>query len=254
MADLTKTTFRQTGPNGEQVWFDSKISVDTTGQFRATIPDFLEGCRSDVKIMHRIERKRQTLAVYCATLDGCLAVVRSLIDDYLSCEIIKERVIVYCASSDVSFWRGANGTLFSNGYDAADNGGKQGNGCDGWHGNLSATTRKHAYSISIAAHVVDRVTYRKNNSEKVVYEKIDEADQFSMREYRQRLNAFSGLIPPDAPSHEWKEIPYTERGAEFFYLTMLSMCALADKIEMFFGDDKRVAIAIAKAQSAGLLE
>ena len=33
-----------------------------------------------------------------------------------------------------------------------------------------------------------------------------------------------------------QEIPYTEETAEFFYNTMMAMCHLADRLEMFFSD------------------
>ena len=65
----------------------------------------------------------------------------------------------------------------------------------------------------------------------------------------EKLNGFCGigLIGRDKKlMASLQEMPYTEKAAQFFYNSLMAMCALADRIETFFGDRPMLTAAIEK--------
>ena len=106
---------------------------------------------------------------------------------------------------------------------------------------------KH-YKVGLFAAVVDKVEhYRYDQLIKTTYARCDTGhfNPVEGMDWAHRLNGFTGLrIDYSAGGRSYQEIPYTEDAARFFHDAMISLCRLGDRINEFFSDNARLALAI----------
>lgn len=252
MAKLKPIDFSFKSKTGEELTFRADVSVsDTTGAFSLTIPDSLEQTARRVAASHpfpvALDRPRQNLRVTGPTLDGCKQFIAHCATDFLACEVTEELVIVYDTNFKVAYVKDDEGNFFENGYACKE---KYDTQAAVWHGALHATNQATHFQVGLVAKVMKKTTYTRPSGVAHRYERSDAPKDSWMA----RLNGFSGLYLKFDSKEElpgYKQIPYTEDAAKFFYFSMLSMCQLADRINQCFGDEASLKLAIEK--NAGLL-
>ena len=212
---------------GDKFEFTADISVSSKGIFSITIPDELSSIvysliPNDDNSMSVRNSSRSKKHVLCGdNLDKCRRLLSKAGNDYVSCEEKSEYVILYSAVNEVSYVKSPDGEIFPNGsFDGAcyNSGGK-------WHG---TGYNKSIHYIGFAAVCRKKTTYIRPSGTKSKYD-IEHVDG----KYWELLNSFCGI---NEDIGKMQEIPYTEETAEFFYNTMMAMCHLADRLEMFFSD------------------
>ena len=244
MPNLPDLKFHYQGKTGEELAFTSSASVKSDGEFSVSIPEVLLplarhliGKFPQVKLASHAHNA--PLRFYAANLTEIKRVIAACAEEYLKCEVKKERVIVYSHVCHVSFWRRKDGSLCPSGV------GLNHNSDGGWSGvgDLHATSGADHYSVGIFAGVYDRVVTTRGTMSKTTYVDPDDWDHFAADTWGQKLNSFCGLHMEVNDS--LKRIPYTEEAAMFFYQTMMALCGMADRLDAFLKDDKLVQQAIA---------
>ena len=160
----------------------------------------------------------------------------------LAVEVMTERVIVYERQADVSVWQDTDGSIHANGYLGNDRGEKGG----GWNdcgANIHAGNAPKYFSIGLTARVLDKITYRRPNSERVEFKRPEWGhSHLSFPTWGAKLNGFVvGL--PDKPER-LESMPYTEEAAKFFYDAMIGIASMGIRLHEFFADEARVQRAI----------
>jgi len=251
MPKLKTMTFRADAQTGDKLEFKSDLSVDSEGVFSATIPeevfDSLRTIRGRGEFADvDVGQPRRYYRASAPTLDVLKKAIKAAMDEHLAVEVITDRVIVYGYTTDVNAYEDGDGTLHANGYIGDDVVGR-------WHPmgrNMSPHNPASHFQVGLAAAVMDKITYRRQRSERVEYKRpVWEHSHLEFPTYASKLNAFVGirLRRPEAMS----QMPYTEEAAKFFYDAMIGLCMLGKRIHEFFGDEEQVQLAI--AGSANLL-
>jgi len=243
MAKLPSHTFRSKSKTGEQMTFQSSVTLDQDGTFNASIPDDLYETAgkmrgSDVAFtkpanaaLHRVSGKR---------LDDVKNFIYAAMAEHLKVETTIEMVIVYGHTVDVAYSRSPDGGFHPNGYmaDAATaKGGYE------WGGKLSATTSSPLYQVGLGAKVFEKHTHTRESGSKVEW-KRPELPNFGHESPMEKLNAFVGLSLTPSEGGGWQEMPYSDDAATFFYDAMIAMCKLADTVSTFLGDKETLRLAI----------
>lgn len=246
MPNLCKDTFRFEPKTGEPLEFTSAIDVTAQGRFRAILPpELLEIApfileQEPFSACGIVEGNVNT-RLTAPTLDLLRKAIGAAGNEWASCEETVETVILYAHDLRVRYVLTEQGTIHPNGYLPEGIEGK-------WRGKLNATERDTHYRIGFAATVREKITYRRAGSTAVKYQRPprQDGDHRYPESYHDKLLAFTGLrIEPS----KMQEMPYTEEAARFFYEIMVGLCAMADRIESFFGDKENVMAAIAQGRS-----
>lgn len=234
--------------------FKTDISVDKGGMFCFTIPQELEKtarANFDKQTMKGISVGKliKNYCVWAKSKDEGINFLNKTAHDYIACEVTREQVIVYRTTANLSYYKLHDGTIVPNGgYDKKyPNGGEWGG-----HGEESYSIMGGpSFTIGIVAAVYTKLTAHRESGDQVTWERAGENCHGVPDNYLDKLNSFIRTGIRSDSLNEMSQIPYTEEAAKFFYDAMLSMCALSDRIESFFGnaDDVRLAI----ANKSGLL-
>lgn len=251
MAKLKPIDFRFNAKAGAPLTFRSEVSVaDSSGHFSLTIPDELEVCAREVLRKRGscpvfIDRPRSNLRVTGPSLQECRSFIEQVSESYIRCEVTEELVIAYGAQSKVAYVKDEYGNLYENGrachelYDSRR---------ASWQGTLNGTNFDKYYQVGLVARVFKKVTYSRSTGKTVEYHTAD-GRAFDGMPWLEKLNGFCGigLIGRDKKlMASLQEMPYTEEAAQFFYNSLMAMCALADRIETFFSDKPMLTAAIEK--------
>lgn len=171
--------------------------------------------------------------ITAAKLDDAIQFINACAMDYMACECVTERVIVYNYLIDLDYWRMPDGTLCPNGADRKGG---------GWRSRQSSRSAKF-YSLGFSAAVYDKTSYKRASGVTHKWSRVCASDKDAIAV---ALNSFVNLdINPD-DQHE--EMPYTEAAARFFHGVMLAMCQLGESVRCFFEDKDKLQIAIDKGQ------
>lgn len=248
VAKLKPIQFDYKSPAGDTLSFKSDVTIDQDGTFNLVIPDEIVASAGDVRKGRENEftltRPQKFTRVSAPALGQAEKIVNEILRYHFRCDVRTERVILYGTDTRVAYVQDDHGVIHPNGYFTE---GAFGAGRARWKGKLNATAREMHYRIGIAAFVRDKLTYVRGNSERTVFARVEDKEGEGVR----LLNSFVGLSSAEGGL---KEIPYTEEAARFFFDTIISMFALADRMESFFGDDKALQQAIAGQASMLLLE
>ena len=253
MPKLKKQEFLCKPKAGEIYKFSSDVSVNAQGLFVFTVPEELMDTinllrKSDlfkgIGITAGVSRSGK-FNVYSPRFENGKSFIRAVLAAFTECEIRTERVILFGYNLDVAYAKSAMGSFHPNVYlanaDSGDTGVANANSST-WNGNLNATSNRDYYSVGIVARAFDKVTYRRPTGETSEFKQVEDASKDS---FLAKLNAFVGLHFYFGFARErFKEIPYSEEAAEFFYRIMLGLCKMADQIGEFLGDTERVVEAI----------
>lgn len=234
MPRLKSIKFSSSSKSGEVFWFVSEVSVNNSGVFSLTIPDELEDvARAVIETVDRstysvvLVRPRMKLLVSGHDLERCESFVKVVCQDFMSCDISEEKVILYGTDVQIAYVKDEQGNIYPNGYIAGRS--KYDRECR-WHGTLNAADRDRFYRVGLAAVVRNKITYARRSGSKVEFKRV-EGEHGS---YLEKLDSFVGLSINPA---SMKEMPYSEEAARFFYEMMLGLCRLADRLTVFLNDD-----------------
>lgn len=152
----------------------------------------------------------------------------------LKCEVKTERVIVYGYDIFAHACQASDGSLHPNGHYA----GREGKWIELATNTFGSEVREH-YSVGFAAVVREKTTYTRPTGTVVKYDQPDKVSHFADTDPMMMLNAFVKVKPKldggQLPSG-FKEMPYTEEAALFFYQTMMNIVNLASTVRNFFSN------------------
>lgn len=225
-----------------------KCFVTSEGEFTISIPEELSELVYRVKMPLGVginkARSDAPARVYCDKLDEGLYFLKQCAIELLNVEEKTERVIVYKAEFNLSFWKMPDGRIRGNGSGA--NAGK-------WHTlhfenkGTHAHNRTDMFSVGLCAAVFDKVTTIRKSGNVIRY--IDPKD-LKDGSPAANLNSFTTLdVETKGVGKEWcktQEMPYSDQAATFFYEVMLGMCALAERIDNVIAEKPKLLEAIQK--------
>jgi len=246
MPKFKTITLKRSNKAGEEYSEKFEIHVDPDGYFyTAPSEEVLEAAQS-LTMRHaaylKTPRRNARCRLVCPTYEGLEETLKEAIDEMLAVEVMTERVIVYERQADVSVWQDTDGSIHANGYLGNDRGEKGG----GWNdcgANIHAGNAPKYFSIGLTARVLDKITYRRPNSERVEFKRPEWGhSHLSFPTWGAKLNGFVvGL--PDKPER-LESMPYTEEAAKFFYDAMIGIASMGIRLHEFFADEARVQRAI----------
>lgn len=278
MAKVSTVSFHAESPVAK-ISVRADVTVDSTGVFKVTMPE--EYAKDLVEAAHRLReidrngppnlRRWQEIEIEYVGVKRRLAsktlkvldeFVRAIAKDYVACEIKDELAILYGSNITAHFFLGKNGVIYPNGAYAsiAKVEGEWG-GSEAKSGGYFSDDHHGEYKVGFAARVVTKRTYVRLSGSKTAYLDEDgvESHHGTDQSWRAKLDAFnhmSVLGRSIMTRHEagfdkasnMREVPYTEEAAKFFYEVVIGICALANRIDTFFKDDKRLIEAISSGQ------
>lgn len=240
---------------GSAFTFKTDINVDKSGTFCFTIPAELE--KTALVNAHKYKSDRistgKLIKNYCIwsnSRNAGIEFLKVLAADYIECEVVREQVIVYKTTANLSYYKLADGTIVPNGgYDKDyPKGGT-------WGGEGQEMINLHSgpsFTIGLVAAVYTKITSRRGSGDQITWERTGENCHGIPDNYLDKLNSFIRVGIRHYQLNQMSQIPYTEEAAKFFYEAMLSMCKLSDRIDTFFGNTENVQKAI-ESRSSHLL-
>jgi len=251
MAKLTRlihTIYDVGGSRKIATMIDLPIKVDTKGRFACKTEDPQVIAYADQSLPD-ISAYRQGV-FYSHNLEDLKSlVIRTYKEAY--CTTSKEELVIrYTVKAKMSFVR--------DGADYRPNACSPQNPND-WEwekhpffGDIHAGSNREAYSISLGAYILTRVTvYRANGTSYYTY---TSAEDTLLGHWGKELESWCGLRRHMAEVDETEqEIPYSEEAAKFFHLSMLSLVKLADSMFQFFNKPQNELLAIIKTGTQRVL-
>lgn len=259
-------------PSGGNFSLKGDIQVDAEGQFyfkleEEHIPyaqDFIDnGQRIDKENKLRIwGRNRNNL--YSSNMSYLEEALKGICHKVANSGVKEELVIKYLIENHVAYYK-KDDVIYPSGNDAGDgysNRESGGKWCGADHNNL------HFFAVKVYAKVVLKTT--QTGSNQIDYGSPHHAQDEDLRvqndhgevdgqkdEYLHKLNRFllsfsGGDRYGDDNIKNFKEMPYTEKRAKFFYELMLGMCKLADKFSVL--EDETTVLKMADSGRALLME
>lgn len=245
MAKLKSIAFKVRNKTNDEMHVKAEASVDQQGCFSLTIPEELaetaQGLAKHPE-WHGVSVNKAAVhwRVQGVELARLQAFIQAAMTDHMAVEVSEELVIVYVQDSKVACYVDGAGALHPNGEGVAEEG--------RWFGALHATNRAGQFSVGLGAQVFRKLTYRRQGSLKVDYERPT-SDQRDAHPAAEALNRFSGLTLNPSATSGAKEMPYSDAAAVFFTQGLLQLCALAQRMQAFFGTPEQVQAAIDRHQA-----
>lgn len=266
---------------GQKISHKIDVSVDSSGNFSAAIPEELVDTARRIKHQESntpskdckwedvlIDGYRGKLRIVSKQMSRLESFAKAVAHDHVACEMKEEIVILYGTNIDVAYWKERDGALLPNGgwaKDAHSIKNKSGAWADGLRdGHLK---RGIHYNVGFIARVVRKITFKRSSGDVIMwsYDTGLENHHGADTSWHAKLNGFTGInvLAGEDYKHytnsdrtNWdtfhteiedglKEIPFSEEACKFFHDVMIGLCALADRIGGFFKDKKRVEAAIA---------
>lgn len=217
----------------DKTWYHAKVEVTVTGNgtFRLVVPKELEEIvragieKQEFDSALGLVRVFESLRLETKKLASGMAFLRACATNYLTCETIISRVILYDRSLELSFYVSTDGTICADGSDRA--------GGDWFKGdNRNSFDESPFYRVGIYAAVYDKTIYRRPSGDTVIYKFVHgdhEAPEALL------LNSFTGMrINTERRRDAAGEMDYTPMAALFFHRMLLGLCRLAKDIDDFF--------------------
>jgi hypothetical protein len=257
MAKLVDRQYSFRGKVDGKVAFKTAISVNSDGLFTAHLPDQFGTDKQFVKFAKSIDIPvdkscHGKFYIQAKTMDEIDTRMRRLFEQWLTCETTWEYVIRCHATATCHYALDDFGKIHPNGSLAQDASDVQRDEKDkhevqsgaGYHWPKTLTIDGCSepsfgtisdYCIGLKARIFKKFTHKRGDITQVEYS--EQYDDDELGEWGQKLHAFVRI---NLPAYGVHELPYTEDAAKFMYLTMMSLCQMADNIVRFFGDDKFV--------------
>lgn len=222
--------------------------VDHRGEFSVVIPEELVEIAETKMPMSGlgIHGSRGKSRVHCTNLREAEKFLNDCANDFVTVETVKDRVILYGCRLQVSFWINKDGTLLPNGgMNAADRDGHWWQPKTDKYSNLHSRNCVEFYSVGLGAIVFDKVTHKRASGDTLEWQRVREDHDSDDDTPLGRLNGFSTLaFDPEEHPGTFKEMPYSDKAAEFFYNILIALCQIGKNIDDFFADKKRLQLAI----------
>lgn len=256
MAKLKNERFTVGNTAGDKLEFQSDVTIDGSGIFSFTIPssileqdpDFIEIARDmSSKVEWRakkiaITQPRDNYRVSGPNMSDCRSFIEEVCKLLLTVETSEELVILYGIRADYSVSVASDGKLFPNGYFVQAH--TKIPSDYGQHvGNLHATNREEQFSVGVGARVLKKVTSVRGDSSKVRWSNPD-YDNFAQETWGEKLNSINGICIHDNLRGKFKEIPFTEDAAKFFFDSIMGLAEMGYRLTAFFDDEHAVQKAI----------
>lgn len=264
MAKLKNERFTVGNTAGDKLEFQSDVTIDGSGIFSFTIPssileqdpDFIEIARDmSSKVEWRakkiaITQPRDNYRVSGPNMSDCRSFIEEVCKLLLTVETKEELVILYGIRADYCASVASDGKLFPNGYFVQA---YSGIGSDyGRHvGNLHANNQENQFSVGVGAKVLKKVISVRGSSSKVRWKLPDYAN-FAKETWGEKLNTIIGINIYENQRGGFKEIPYTEEAAKFFFDSIMGLAEMGHRLTAFFDDEHAVQKAI--SNKSALLE
>jgi hypothetical protein len=236
--------------DGAKFEYKADCFVTSEGEFTIQIhPDLLSiAYRMKPQNGVGINKARSDAAerVYCNDLKAGLAFLKACAVELLTAEEKTERVIVYEAEFNLSYWKQPDGRIFPNGYNEAGII-RPGQWQDlKFHNKgTNSTNRTNIFSLGICAAVFDKVTTIRKSGNVVRYISIRNLERNSPAAM---LNSFASLdVNTRGVGQSYcrsQEMPYSDEAALFFHDVMLGLCSLAERIDTVIADKPKLFEAI----------
>lgn len=254
MAALKPIHFKHTNEAGETLEFSGACGVSQAGEFHIQLPAELATTanalcvRADWKTRVKVGQERVHWRVTSTTLDNAQSFVKEVLQDHLGVETTEELVICYWYESQVAYWENADGSIVPNGYWGDHRGQSTSPSEDkpqgSWGGTLDGSSNSDTmYRLGFAAKVFKRITHKRSNYTKVVFER-PESSSYERGGPLDHLNSFIGLWPK--PNEKTTSVPYSDEAAVFFSRMLIGMCEMSRRLGNFLGDKEAVVAAIAR--------
>jgi len=197
-----------------------KIFVNNSGKFYTILNKKYE---SSIQQNMNKEIKNEKINIFADSMEQLLSDLKKIFEFHYSPEVIKEPVIIYNIESHVSFAENENGEIFPN---AGFNGTKWNH--DVKYGKHSSSDRsKNGYSLTIGAQAKMKIIYKYGDNEKIEYENYYKGEShLGNSNPAQKLNSWCSFS-----LEKFKEIPYSDEAAEFFYNLMFGMAKISKMIQ-----------------------
>lgn len=194
-----------------------KISVSKDGYFYVNLePEFTIAIESVLNI--NINSGVPYVKISDANYDSLIRTIREIFELHHRPEIIKEPVILYNIESHISFCQNKDGEIFPNGTFEGANwtiGKMYGN-------HAAAQPSVNGYSLTIGAKAKLKITYKYGDRERIEYKDYYKGGSHLGHDNpAQLLNSWQCFS-----LERYKEIPYSDESALFFYNLMLSMAKI----------------------------
>jgi len=205
------------------------VSVNAKGFFYCALPAGLYLPLLNVfSKSELIENKdKGTVQVFADTLESLQNGIQKAFNQYTKPTVKEEPVICYNIETHVSFATDKNQNIFPNGYyPGAEWPGKESAGMYGDH--HAADQAPGGYSIVVGAKAMVKTTRSYGSQDKVSYERYYKNGNHLGRDNpAERLNSWVSFTLGE----NFKEIPYSDEAAEFFFNLMYGVARLAQMIQ-----------------------
>lgn len=231
--------------DGTKFEYKANCFVTSEGEFTIEIhPDLkpvIYGVKKPSGVTVARARSDAAERVYCKQLQDGIFFLKECAKDLITVKEETERVIVYKAEFNLSFWEQPDGRIFPNGS------GRDGAWTDLHFENkgTNSCNRTDIFSLGVCAAVFDKVTTKRASGNIVRYLDPKFEDD---KEPGAMLNSFTTLdVETKGIGKEYcktREMLYSDKAALFFHDVMLGLCALAKRIDGVIADESKLAKAI----------
>lgn len=265
MPKINPVVINEAGPGDLRFMQAYETHVLADGTFQTRIPDdhlaFLKAM--SVPAVSIEKNKTGAPVLKSRSLDEISRMLRSYGKAQMATTKTRETLIVFTTTMSIAYCTTPTlpGRIFENGQLAKDASGLGEKGEWRWHGkNLSNQSTTDKFAVGVCARVIDKIVHTLPNSRFHVEHEIYRGEEGS---WAAKLNTFNGSVFP--PVDYWSKedpnarrygssgrkgetlmeqdglqfIPYTEEAAEFFHSMMYNLCTLAERMRLFFGEDKQ---------------
>lgn len=208
-----------------------KVCVNSSGMFYCYVDPGIIDAVKGVFDPKCLEHKNGKLKVVGDSLGVLLDDIKNAYTVFFEPEVTQEHVIIYNIESHVSFAEDAAGNIYPN------SGFENSEWCqrDEMYGAHHANApSKGGYTLTVGARAMTKTVYRYGESEKVKYETYYAGGSHHGKENpAEKLNSWCSF-----ELDNFKEIPYSDQAALFFYNLLYGMARLSQMIQQHTFDQE----------------
>lgn len=200
-----------------------KISVSKDGLFYTNLEsEYRIAVQGVMDERHPDSDKK--IKVSSGSLESLIASLKKIFEVHYSPEITEEAVIIYNIESHVSFVENDKGEIFPN---RCYGKGAQWRSEARFGEHHASQPSNNGYSLTIGAKAKIKTTYKYGSSKKVEYKDYYKGgSHLGVENPAQRLNSWCSFT-----LNNFKEIPYSDESAEFFYNLLYGMAKISKMIQ-----------------------
>jgi hypothetical protein len=238
---------------------DVDVMVNASGVFYCEAPDWSKNYLQVGGNYHGIRFERRNRGAEPQIFSDTMALLNTGLHTIMKVchtpEVTTELVIRYNIQSDVSFWETSDGNICPNGHfasrldDSSDRDGRWcgGNEEKGMYGNHhSSNPSNGGYSLTVGAQAMIKRTEKLGEKLNITYMNYyGDEDHFGTKHPAARLNGWCSFVL----NKDYKEIPYSDEAAIYFYNMMLGVATISRMIQKATFDQENLITAIKSGNS-----